>query len=281
VRWSAAALLALWGAGAQALEQPTYLGPKPPASPRRVVTLAPSLTDCVLAMGAGNRLVGVSRYDEVPEVAQLPRVGGFVDPSVEAVLALNPDLVVVQPGPGNEKPVQKLAELKVPVLALPMHTLAQVERALEELGRAMGLPKQGQELARALEAARARARDKARSLPHPRVLFVYGFEPLQVAGPGSFADEMMKDVGAVNVAADAASPYPEYTPEAALAARPDVIVEAAPMQVGRDALAGLEGLRRARWVKLSSQSLLHPGPRLTQGLDELFALVHGWPDAGR
>jgi iron complex transport system substrate-binding protein len=275
------ALLALWGVGAQALDRPTYLGPKPPASPHRVVTLAPSLTDCVLAMGAGRRLVGVSRYDEAPEVAALPRVGGFVDPSVEAVLELDPDLVVVQPGPGNEKPVQKLAELKVPVLALPMHTLAQVERALEELGQALGLRAQGQQLSRALEAARARARERARTLPHPRVLFVYGFEPLQVAGPGSFADEMMKDVGAINVAADAASAYPEYTPEAALAARPDVIVEATPMEAGRDALAGLEGLRRARWVKLSSQSLLHPGPRLTQGLDELFALVHGEADAGQ
>ena len=281
MRGAAAALLALWGAGALALDQPTYLGPKPPAAPRRVVTLAPSLTDCVLAMGAGKRLVGVSRYDEAPEVAKLPRVGGFVDPSVEAVLALDPDLVVVQPGPGNEKPVQKLAELRVPVLALPMHTLAQVERALEELGRALALPAQGQELARALESARLRAREKSRSLSHPRVLFVYGFQPLQVAGPGSFADEMMKDVGAVNVAADAASAYPEYTPEAALAARPDVIVEATPMQAGRDALAGLEGLRRARWVKLSSQDLLHPGPRLTQGLDELFSLVHGSADAGR
>ena len=97
---------------------PQWLGPKPAAAPKRVVTLAPSLTATVLALGKRDALVGVSRFDEAPEVAKLKRVGGFNDPSVEAVVALKADLVLVQMGPANQKPVEKMAELGIPVLAV-------------------------------------------------------------------------------------------------------------------------------------------------------------------
>ena len=117
---------------------PRYLGPKPPKNVGRVVTLAPSVTEIVVALGAAERLVGVSRFDELPEVKSLPRVGGFVDPSVEAILGLRPDLVMVQPSPGNQRPVEKLAELGTPVLALPMHTVAQTLASIREAGRALG-----------------------------------------------------------------------------------------------------------------------------------------------
>src|SRR5215831_8797866 len=117
---SAVVGMLLISGGASALDAPVYLGPKPPANVRRVVTLAPSLSETLIALGAADRLVGVSRFDDFPEVSKLPRVGGFLDPSVEAVLALKPDLVLVQPSPGNRQPVEKMAELGVPVLALRM-----------------------------------------------------------------------------------------------------------------------------------------------------------------
>ena len=81
-----------------------WLGPRPSKTPSRVVTIAPSLTQTVLALGKGEVLVGVSRFDERPEVAKLKRVGGFNDPSIEAVVALKADLVLVQMAPANQKP---------------------------------------------------------------------------------------------------------------------------------------------------------------------------------
>jgi iron complex transport system substrate-binding protein len=277
--WVALAL----SAGAGGPEKVSFLGPKPPAAPMRIVTLAPSLTECVLALGAGGRLVGVSRFDELPEVARLPRVGGFVDPSVEAVLALKPDLVVVQPAPGNERPVEKMAELGAPVLALPLHTIDQVEEGLRELGRALGAAERGRALASELETARARVRQRARAPGerHPKVLFVYGFEPLVVAGPGSFADELLSDAGGINAAAEATAPYPVWSAEAAVRARPDLVVDAADSTAGKQALEGLAGLRDARWVKLPNQDLMHPGPRLAQGIEQLYVLLHGGVDGGR
>jgi len=261
--------------GAEATDAPQWLGPKPKTPVKRVVTLAPSLTDTVLALGAGDRLVGVSRFDERPEVKSLPRVGGFVDPSVEAVLALKPDLVLVQPGPGNQQPVEKMAELGAPVLLLPLHSVAQVLVAIRETGKALGREAEGQVLAERIEQARAGVHERAKALPHPRVLFVYGWEPLVVAGPGSFADELLRDAGGVNAAERATSPYPVYSVESALRARADVVVNAAGAhEGGGEKLRSMPGLKEARWVELPSLDLLHPGPRLAEGLEELFRLLH-------
>jgi iron complex transport system substrate-binding protein len=265
------ALLAAAPAGPSAVQT---LGPPAPAAVRRVVTLAPSLTETVLALGAAELLVGVSRFDERPEVGALPRVGGFVDPSVEAVAALKPDLVLVQPGPGNQRPVETLAALGVSVLVLRLGSVNDVLAALRATGVALGRAARGEELARELEQARAAVRARARSRAPVRVLFAYGFQPLVVAGPGSFADELLRDAGAVNVAADAGRAYPVWSVERALEARADVVLDAADVPAGRETLRALPGLRNARWVELPSPALLHPGPALGQGLEELFQALH-------
>ncbi|HUM10830.1 MAG TPA: helical backbone metal receptor [Myxococcaceae bacterium] len=270
-----AALLSLLVLGAGADPGPLrMLGPAPRGEVRRVVTLAPSLTDVVLALGAGDRLVGVSRFDERPEVARLPRVGGFVDPSVEAVMALHPDLVLAQPGPGNRRAVETMAELGAAVLLLPLGTVADVLAAERATGKALGRVEQGEALARELEATRARIREQARAWRPVRVLLVYGFEPLVVAGPGGFADELLADAGAVNVARDAGGPYPVYSVERALRSHPELILDAADTPAGRDRLRTLPGLAEARWAEVPGQALLHPGPALGRGLEQLFALVH-------
>lgn len=261
-----------------ALDRPTYLGPKPPPSPRRIVTLAPSLTETVIALGAGDRLVGVSRFDDLPEVAKLARVGGFVDPSVEAVISLKPQLVLVQPSPGNRQPVEKMAELGAPVLALPMHNIAEVLRSMREIGAALGLSDRAERLVQELERTRQSVRARARAQKPLRVLFVYGFEPLVVAGPGSFADELLKDAGAINAADKADSAYSVYSAENAVRSRADVVINAAEDDAAAEKFSRLAGLKQARWVKLPSKDLLHPGPGLHKGLEEIFALLY--PGAG-
>jgi len=265
-----AALLAasLAASGAPPLE---YLGPKLPAQVQRVVTLAPSLTDTVVALGAGERLVGVSRFDELPQVKALPRVGGYMDPSVEAVIALHPQLVLVQPAPGNRQPVMKLAQLGVSVLSLPMTSVADTLAAIREVARALGVPKRGEALARGIQKTRAELRARAQKLPHPRVLFVYGFEPLVVAGPGSFAAELLTDAGGRNAALGARSAYPVYSVERVLEDRPELVIDASDSNGGERLKRLLPG---TRWVRLKGQAMLHPGPSLEAGLRQLFQILH-------
>ena len=262
-------------ASGSAPQAPTYLGPRPPALVRRVVTLAPSLTETVVALGAADRLVGVSRFDELPEVAQLPRVGGFIDPSVESVLALKPDLVLVQPSPGNRQPVEKMAELGAPILVVTMQSVADILSGIAAIGTALDLRDRARLITTSIERTRESIRAKSAQQRPVRTLFIYGFDPLVVAGTGSFTDELLKDAGAMNAAENASSPYQTYSVESAIRSRAEVVIFATDDATGAERLSRLPGLKQARWVRLESKDLLHPGPGLARGLEELFRLLHG------
>jgi iron complex transport system substrate-binding protein len=269
------AVAALAASGAQ------WLGPKPKAEVKRVVTVAPSLTDTVVRLGAAATLVGVSRFDELPEVAKLPRVGGFSDPSVEAVLALKPDLLVVQKAPGNQAPIEKLASLGVPVVALPLTTIADVVDSIQVLGATLGRAAEAQALVKGIEAARAQVRARAKQRgTRPKVMLVYGWTPLVVAGPGSYAHEMMVDCGADNVAQPSTTAYPVMSLESVVKLKPDVIIDAADVMEGKEQIQSLKPLGKARWVKLETKELLQPGAGLGAGLKTLADLLEA-PDAGR
>src|SRR5438067_13058620 len=155
-----------------------HLGPPAPAEVRRVVTLAPSLSEIVLALGARDRLVGVTRFDDDPRVAKLPRVGVYNDPEPETVLGLHPDLVLAQPAPENRGPVETLARIGIPVEAFALGNLAEVEDAMEQIGALLGLPERGRALRDELERHRARVRAAAANGPRPRALLVFGLDPL-------------------------------------------------------------------------------------------------------
>jgi iron complex transport system substrate-binding protein len=258
-----------------------WLGPPASANPRRIVSLAPSITDIVLALGHGDRLVGVTRFDTAPEVARLPRVGGFLDPSAEAVVALRPDLVIWLTDGSALAPVQRIAELGVPVLAVPVIGVADVIAATRAVAAALGDPAAGERVAAGLEEAIRRARARAASLPRKRVLLLVGREPLVVAGPGSYPDELLRIVGAVNVVGGAVA-WPVFPVEKAAAADPDLVIDAAVREHGSGvdvALAAIPAVRRGAIRRLATDDALRPGPALVRTLDMLFEAVH--PEAAR
>jgi iron complex transport system substrate-binding protein len=252
------------------------MGPKVQTPAIRVVTLAPSLTDIVLSLGGPKTLVGVSRFDERPEVTKLPRVGGFVDPSVEAVFALHPDLVLVQPGPGNKTAAEKMAALNLSVLSVPLHTVEDVKRAFLAVGQSLGKEKEAWSRIASLEQVRETIRARSKGKGSRRVLVVYGFAPLVVAGPGSFADELLKDVGAVNAATLARSPFASYSTEAVLSSVPELILDCSHDSAAANRFRELPGLSRVPFEK-ASRHLMHPGPALEDAWRDLFTRVHGEP----
>ena len=252
-----------------------WLGPPAPASPRRVVSLAPSLTDTVVALGEASRLVGVTRYDDAPEVRSLPRVGGFLDPSAEAVLGLRPDLVLWLTDGAALPAVRRIAELGVPVLAIPVVTVADVFACARLTGEALGNPAAGERLARSLEEAVASAGRRTAGLPRVRVLMVIGRDPLVVAGPGSYPDALLRIAGGVNVAGGG-RPWPVYSLEKAAAANPDLVVDAAVLEPpeGLSRLASIPAVRAGRVVRLRNDDALRPGPRLAAALKDLVRTLH-------
>lgn len=257
-----------------------WLGPGAPAAPRRVVSLAPSLTDVVVALGRSSLLVGVTRYDDAPEVRGLPRVGGFLDPGPEAVLAVKPDLALWMTDAAAYPAVRRIADLGVPVLALPIIDVADALQAIRMVGAALGDAPAGERLARSLSDGVERVRRRAAELPRVRVLFLAGHEPLVVAGAGSFPDELLRIAGGVNVATGD-RPWPVYPLEKAVADDPALVVDAAvaePAQAIRR-LAAIPAVRAGRVVRLASDDALRPGPRLVRALGELFRALHPGAEA--
>jgi ABC-type Fe3+-hydroxamate transport system substrate-binding protein len=263
----AVSLLVLALAIACAREHP----PAGQAIPRHLVSLAPSLTETVFALGLGDRLVGVDDFSLLPpSFAALPRLGGLLNPNLERTVALHPDLALVVPS--EAEVAAKLGRLGIASLIVPDETIADVERSFVTIARRCGRKAVGERL-----AARFRAELAPERLPGaPRVLLAVEHEPgrlagIVVAGPRTYFDELLQRLGAVNVFADAPMRYPQVGIEEILARAPDAILElrnealtpAQRQALVRDwrQLAGLPAVRRGRVAVIASDFVL-PGPRL-------------------
>lgn len=253
---------------------------RPAGTPARVVSLAPSVTEIVYALGAGDRLVGVcGQCDFPPDVQRVTRVGGYVVPSVEAVLAVRPDLVVVVPSPGNRESVRAIERAGVPVLVTQDRTLADLWQAMQAIAAALGLPAEGEKLVADVRRRLDEVHARVQALPQRRVLIVVGHDPLVAVGGGTMQDELLTLAGGTNVAADAGTVWPTITLELVVARAPEVIVDSAmgTEQAGRTLFSGLTtvpAVRADRVVALRGDTLLRAGPRVPEAAAALAAVIH-------
>src|SRR5438132_886263 len=260
--------------------------PSPAGAPARIVSLAPSITEIVYALGAGERLVGVCAQCDYPAaVASVPRVGGYLAPSVEVTLARRPDLVIAAPSPGNREAVRAIERAGVRVLVVHDRTLAELWDSIRGIAGALGLPAAGERLVadvtRRLEAVRARVAD----LPPRRVLMIVGHRPLVAVGRGTLQDELLTMAGGVNVAADAGQVWPTLTLELVVARAPEVIVDASMgSEAGaRELFAGLTtvpAVQNGRMITLTDETLLRAGPRAPEAAAALARAIHPEAFAG-
>jgi iron complex transport system substrate-binding protein len=204
------------------------LAGEPVGVARRVVSLNPSLTEMLLAIGAGPVLVGVDEYSArlQPEVRSLPVVGGLFNPSLEAVVALEPDLVVLVPGAQQRDLAGRMRALEIGVLELPNITLAQVLDSLETLGRRVGRRAEAGERVGRIRDAWREVEQQAAGRPRVRTVLVIQRDPLYVVGQGSFIDAMLRAAGGENPAAVFPEPYPRASVEWLVEAAPQVILDA-------------------------------------------------------
>ncbi len=251
----------------------THWGPEPKVPVQRVATLAPSLTDLVIALGAGDRIVGVTRFDEAPQVAKVPRIGGYSDPEPEAVIRVAPDIVLCQPSPGNKGAAEAIAKAGIPVLAMPLETLSDIDDATTRIAALLGLQEAGKREVQRLREARQTARTAAQKRPRPiKVAILFSLDPIVAAGPGTFLHEMLEDVGAVDVVQRSAQPYPKLSPENLVMAKPDAILLALMPGGGAPLEHPVAGVA-APGIPLKSGGFMRPGPLVPEALAELTALL--------
>jgi iron complex transport system substrate-binding protein len=247
---------------------------------RRVVSLNPSLTAMAVALGAEEQLVGVDDYSaRMPEVAGLPRVGGLYDPSLEAVVALAPDLVVLVVSAEQRGFRERLEALGVRTLALAPVSFDEVLAAIETLGARLGREPAASRRVAAIRAMRARVEAAARELPVLRGVLVLQRDPLFVAGAGTFVDEMLAALRVENLARRQPGPWPRLAREWLLAAAPELILDAAPEPEPAAAYwarwASLPAVASGRVVEVPQGITTLPGPALDEALLVLAAAVRG------
>lgn len=275
-------LLASWLATAGAAPSPATS----PQAPARIVSLAPSVTETLFALGAGARVVAVSDYcDYPPEATKLPRVGSFNAPNVEAVLAERPDVVIGLPSPGNHENVLTMRRLGVRVEIVDPERLADLPAATRTIAAAAGVANAGERLVATMAQEMDAVRAKVAGAPKPRVLMLVGQDPLIAVGPESFLGEMLVEAGAVNVAPPGEA-WPRLNVEVAIAADPEIIVDCS---MGTEAgtatleywtrFPSIRAVKDRRVYPFRSFEALRPGPRLARALEELARLLH--PDRFR
>ena len=257
--------------------------------PARIISLVPSLTEMLFAIGAGPQVVAVSSYDEFPpEVKKLPRVGALLDPDVERILSLRPDLVLTY---GSQTTLEaQLARAGIKVFSYRHAGLAGILQGLRDLGAATGHTAEGDRKAREVQAQLDAVRSRVRPHPRPRTLLVFGRQPrslqqIYVSGGVGFLHELLDIAGSANAFGDVMRESVQPSQETLITRAPDVILEvsgqnpltAAQMTAERRTwapLASVPAVRNGRIHFLTGDYLVVPGPRVALAAEAFARALH-------
>jgi len=251
-----------------------------PAPASRVVSLAPGITESLFAIGAGGQLVGVTTYCSYPpEARQKPSVGGMTTPSIEAITALSPDLVVATVEGNLREDVRTLERIGIPVFVTNPRTLEAIRRSLTQLGILTGHSEEARRLVLTLQEREDSLRREA-STPRVRTLLVLALQPLVVAGNNTFLDDLMRAAGAENLGARSPGAYPTISREAVAAGDPEVLILLSDAAADTTTLLEqfpewrtLSALRAGHVFIVDADLLSRPGPRSLEGLAVLNHLL--------
>ena len=267
---------------------PTWT-PQAQAPPQRIVSLVPAVTEILFAIGAGPRVIGVSSFDKYPdEVATRTRVGALVDPDVERILSLRPDLVIVYATQDELR--AQLARAGIATSVYQHRGLPDIATAMRELGSRVGSPEQGARAAASFEAVLHRVRLAVSGRPRPKTLLVFGRDPsslrnLYVSGGTGFLHDAVVIAGGRNVFEEVAREAVQASTEMVLARSPEVIVELRAAALNQGAagsddtavwqrLASVPAVRNRRMHVLRGDRFVSPGPRFASAVGEIAAAIH-------
>jgi iron complex transport system substrate-binding protein len=266
--------------------------PAASATPQRIISTAPSITEMLYAVGLGNRVVGVTSFCHYPpEVRKKPKIGSYMYPNLETMLALRPDLIVVLKEHAGL--AAQLRQLKLNVLELQHNDLAGLFESIRTLGRSTGAEAAAEELVSSIRRDLEQIRARSEGLERRSVLFIVGRAPgmirdLVIVGRGSFLNELIAIAGGRNLFGDSATFYPKISLEEIYAGRPDVIVDMGDMsdtdrvtEEHRRSVAELwkvlptvPAVQTGRVYAVANDIFVVPGPRVVETARELFKMIH-------
>ncbi|MBZ4666296.1 MAG: periplasmic binding protein [Mahella sp.] len=246
--------------------------------PASIVSLTPSNTEILFALGLGDKVVGVDEYSNYPEQANaIKKVGDFNGPNIELVTQLKPDLVVAG-GYIQDDAVKKLEDLKIPVISSEAAGLEELYETIDVLGKVTGTQQQAEQLVEKLKSNMKAIADKTASLDKPKVYFNVDINGFFTAGKGTFISELIAMAGGTNVADDSEG-YAQYSVEKIVEKNPDIIITTehagSPEDIKNiEALKNINAVKNDKIYSLDADIVNRLGPRVDQALEQLAKAIH-------
>jgi iron complex transport system substrate-binding protein len=262
-------------------------------APARIISVIPAVTEMLFAIGAGPQVVGVGSFDRYPpQVEKLPRVGALLDPDLERILSLKPDLLVVYESQTDLR--TQLDRAGIQMFVYRHAGLADVTVTIRHLGARVGREKEAEAVIRGIDERLAAIRKRVAGRPRPKTLLVFGRDALALrgiyaSGGVGFLHDMLETAGGANVFADVKRQSLQATAELILARRPDIILEIRGAEISPDqrmreiavwqSLASVPAVKTGRVDFIADPRTVIPGPRIAEGAELLARALH--PDAFR
>ncbi len=253
-----------------------------PIRPKRIVSLAPSLTEIVFVVGAGSKLVGDTSYCDYPEEAKrVTHIGDTLNPNIELIIGLKPDLVLISTASQLEAFSKQLDQQKIPAYISDPHDLNGVLTSIVKIGDLLDEGDNAKKVANSLNERARNVESRVKGFKPVRVFYQVSAEPLYTAGRDSFVTDLIKRAGGESVTAAVPGAWPRFSNESALAANPDaIIIPTGDSMAGgsavtvSDALKNSAAVRNRRVYFINGDLLSRPGPRLVEGLEEMAKDLH-------
>lgn len=252
--------------------------------PMRIISLAPSNTEILFALGLGDKVVGVTNYCDYPEEAKSKeKIGGYADPNMEKIISLKPDLVLATDI--HQKPVEQLEKLNIPVIVLTPKSIQEMLDSIEIIGQATGKAREAEKLVSDLKDRIKVIEDKVAGInkeERPKVYYEVWPDPLTTTGPGTFVNDIIEKAGGQNIAADASNAFPQYSQESVISKNPDIIIfshhgtskQTAEAILKRPGWGNINAIKNKKVFYVDENIVQRATPRLIDGLEQFSKIIH-------
>jgi cobalamin transport system substrate-binding protein len=252
-------------------------------TPQRIVSLAPSCTEIIAALGLQDKLVGITEHtDYPPEVLDLSKVGSYVNLNIETIAFLRPDLIIATEDGNPEEVIRRLEKLSIPIFVLRLRTYEEIQESLLTLGKYLGRESQAESSVKVMRQTASCISEKTRNAKRPSVLWIYDTNPIVTAGRNTFTNELIKMAGGNSITEDVSIPYPRLTIENVIARNPGVIILTS-MNPSLDRQEKekwwsqwpmIQAVRTKHVYVMESKNLDRPSPRIVFGFLRLAKTFH-------
>jgi iron complex transport system substrate-binding protein len=249
--------------------------------PERIISLAPSNTEILFAIGAGDKVVGVTSYDDYPEeVLEIEKIGDFNGINLERIIELEPDLVINY-GDGVTEENERLLEAGIQIAGFEPESIEEITDTILRIGEITGHKQEALDLVDEMLAQEAELVEKVQGLEKKTVFYEIWHEPLMAAGPGSFIDQLISLAGGENVAKDADGDYPQFDLEQLIERNPEVYLTANDLPEKtvesikeRPGFSEIDAIKNDRIYLIDGNIISRPGPRIIQALEMIVEAIH-------